>query len=126
MMNKSATIKASATPKAVANLSDAYQEERYLNPEALEGSLLDRMPSPTGWRLLILPYRGKGKTEGGIHLPDQVREQNQVSTQVGYVLKMGTLCYQDKEKFPFGAWLKYKIQTIFCIFRRYKWQKTNK
>ena len=122
MMNKSATIKASATPKAVANLSDAYQEERYLNPEALEGSLLDRMPSPTGWRLLILPYRGRGKTEGGIHLPDQVREQNQVSTQVGYVLKMGTLCYQDKEKFPFGAWCK---ENDWVMFARYAGSRFN-
>ena len=82
-MNKSATIKASATPKAVANLSDAYQEERYLNPEALEGSLLDRMPSPTGWRLLILPYRGKGKTEGGIHLPDQVENRTKCLPKSG-------------------------------------------
>ena len=105
-MNKSATVEATGAPEAVANLSEAYQEEKYLNPEALKDSLLERMPSPTGWRILILPYKGKGKTESGIYLPDQVVEQNQVSTQVGYVLKMGTLCYQDKEKFPFGAWCK--------------------
>jgi hypothetical protein len=82
---------------AVKNLSDAYQAPKVLNPEAIDGTLLDRMPSPTGWRILILPYRGKGKTESGLYLPDQVVEQNQVSTQVGYVLKVGPLAYQDEE-----------------------------
>ena len=24
--------------------------------------VLDRLPEPTGWRLLILPYKGQGKT----------------------------------------------------------------
>ena len=39
------------------------QEERVLDPELLNKSLLDRMPSPSGWRLLVLPYKGKGVTE---------------------------------------------------------------
>ena len=115
-MNKSATVEATGAPEAVANLSEAYQKEKYLNPEALKDSLLERMPSPTGWRILILPYKGKGKTESGIYLPDQVVEQNQVSTQVGYVLKMGTLCFQDKEKFPFGPWCKEKDWVMFARY----------
>ena len=49
--------------------------ERVLDPSLVDKTLLDRMPSPTGWRLLILPYRGKGKTEGGILLPDQEVEE---------------------------------------------------
>ena len=36
--------------------------ERVLDPSLIDTPLLDRMPAPTGWRLLILPYRGKGKT----------------------------------------------------------------
>ena len=50
-MNKTATVEATGSPEAVANLSNAYQETKYLNPEALKGSLLERMPSPTGWRI---------------------------------------------------------------------------
>ena len=61
---------------AVKNLSEAYEAPKVLNPDAIEGSLLERMPNPTGWRILILPYRGKGKTESGIYLPDQVVEEN--------------------------------------------------
>ena len=101
---------------AVKNLSDAYQAPKVLNPEAMDGMLLDRMPTPTGWRILILPYRGKGKTESGLYLPDQVVEQNQVSTQVGYVLKVGPLAYQDEEKFPKGAWCEERDWVMFARY----------
>ena len=98
--------------EAVANLSDAYQQPKVLNPESIGGSLLQRMPTPTGWRILILPYRGKGKTESGLYLPDQIVEQQQVSTQVGYVLKVGPDAYKDKSRFT-GIWCKEKDWVIF-------------
>jgi hypothetical protein len=71
----------SETTDNLVSLTDAYVsiEEKVLDPEKIDGSVLDRMPSPTGWRLLILPYRGKGKTEGGILLPDAVVDREQVS-----------------------------------------------
>ena len=51
-------------------IADAYidPEEKILDPELLDKSLLDRMPQPTGWRMLVLPYAGKAKTKGGIVL----------------------------------------------------------
>ena len=99
-------------------VAEAYVDakDKVLNPEALSATLLERMPTPTGWRLLILPYKGKGKTEGGIYLPDQVVEENTVSTQVGYVLKVGDLAFKDKEKFPNGPWCK---QGDWVVFGRY-------
>lgn len=101
-----------------ANLDEAYQEpqKRVLNPEAIGSSLLERMPSPTGWRLLILPYQGKGKTDGGLYLPDDVVEKNKVSTQVGYVLKVGPLAYKDSEKFPSGPWCQEKDWVMFARY----------
>ena len=47
----------------VENLAAAYKDvtDKALDPDSIGGTLLERMPSPTGWRLLILPYRGKGK-----------------------------------------------------------------
>ena len=52
-----------AAAEGVAKLSEAYVDvtDKKLDPDNIGGSLLDRMPDPTGWRLLILPYRGKGK-----------------------------------------------------------------
>ena len=104
--------------EGVANLSSAYKDatDKVLDPEAIGGSLLERMPDPTGWRLLILPYRGKGRTDGGIYLPDKVVEEQTVSTQVGYVLKVGALAYKDVEKFPVGPWCE---QGDWVMFARY-------
>ena len=91
-------------------------QERVLDPSLADQSLIDRMPSPTGWRLLILPYRGKGKTEGGLYLPDKVVEDNQISTQVGFVLKMGPMAYKDPEKFPSGPWCAEKDWGMFARY----------
>ena len=102
--------------EAVAKLSDAYEAPKVLNPENLGGSLLERMPNPTGWRILVLPYRGKGKTEKGLYMPDTVVEQQQVSTQVGYVLKVGPLAYKDAEKFPSGAWCEPRDWVMFARY----------
>jgi len=102
----------------VSSLEEAYvePEKRVLNPEAIGKSLLDRMPTPTGWRILILPYQGKGKTESGLYLPDDVVEKNKVSTQVGYVLKVGPLAYKDTEKFPSGPWCQEKDWVMFARY----------
>ena len=37
-------------------------KDRVLDPSKADSSLIDRMPTPTGWRMLILPYRGKAQT----------------------------------------------------------------
>jgi len=109
-------IDLSGVKEAVASLSDAYEAPKVLNPENIGGSLLERMPNPTGWRILVLPYRGKGKTEKGLYMPDTVVEQAQVSTQVGYVLKVGPLAYKDSEKFPSGAWCEEKDWVMFARY----------
>ena len=100
----------------VTNLSDAMQDTPYLNPGKLPESLLERMPTPTGWRILILPYRGAGKTEGGILLAHETQERTNVGTQVGYVLKVGPLAYKDGDKFPTGPWCKEKDWVMFARY----------
>ena len=60
---------------------------------------MDRLPQPTGWRLLVMPYQGTSKTQGGIHIPDEVRSREAVATVVAYVLKLGPLAYKDPGKF---------------------------
>tara|TARA_Y100001963_G_scaffold106146_1_gene146665 strand:- start:1121 stop:1612 length:492 start_codon:yes stop_codon:yes gene_type:complete len=75
------------------------QEARVLDPTLLDKSILERMPQPTGWRILILPYKGKGVTDGGIHLVQQTLDRESLATVVGYVVKMGPDCYKDASKF---------------------------
>ena len=88
-MTKAQSVDLDAISEGVANLAEAYKEptDKVLDPEAIGGSLLEKLPTPTGWRILVLPYRGKGKTDGGVYLPNAVVEEQTVSTQVGYVLK---------------------------------------
>ena len=83
------------------SLSSAYvnSENRVLDPTLLEQSALDRLPTPTGYRILVMPYRGKVKTEGGIFLPDETRDRAALASVVCYVLKIGPDAYSDKDKF---------------------------
>ena len=110
------------TDNTVKKLDEAYQEQPYLNPTLIDQTLLDRMPTPTGWRLLILPYRGSGQTDAGILLPHEVQEKSQISTQVGYVLKAGPLAYVDNEKFPTGPWCKAKDWGMFARYAGSRFQ----
>ena len=81
---------------------------RVLDPSLLTKSLLERLPQPTGWRILVMPYQGKAKTTGGIYVPDEVRERESVATVVAYVLKVGPLAYGDKEKYGDKPWCQEK------------------
>ena len=46
----------------------------------------EKLPEPSGWRILILPYRGKGKTAGGIYIPDSTVDREALATVCGYVV----------------------------------------
>jgi hypothetical protein len=48
--------------KSESEVSDAFvsPEDRVLDPTLINKSLIERMPNPTGWRILILPYKGRG------------------------------------------------------------------
>ena len=83
------------------SLSDAYvnKEEKVLNPELIDKKLTERLPQPTGWRILVMPYQGRAKSDGGIAIPDAVRTREALATGVAYVLKVGPLAYQDIAKF---------------------------
>lgn len=94
------------------SLEDAYTSEG-LKPEKLDSSVLDRIPTPTGWRIAILPYRGAEKTKGGIALSEETQRKQQLTTVCGYVLKMGPVAYADEGKFPTGAWCKVGDWIIF-------------
>jgi len=109
-------------PKKTEALLDAYKEQEqvqtFLDAQSVSEnkSLLDRLPSPTGWRLLVLPYAGPKKTKGGIILTDTTSETIQMTTVCAYVLKVGDLAYKDKEKFPDGPWCQ---KGDWVIFGRY-------
>ena len=87
--------------KSSDSLNSAYVDanERVLDPSLLDKPLLERLPQPTGWRVLVMPYQGKVKTASGLYIPDEVRERESVATTVAYVMKLGPLAYKDPDKF---------------------------
>tara|TARA_R100000697_G_scaffold118617_1_gene141525 strand:- start:356 stop:787 length:432 start_codon:yes stop_codon:yes gene_type:complete len=74
------------------------------------------IPKPVGYRLLIRPYQPKPKTKGGLYLTEKTIETQQMTTVCGLVVKMGDLCYKDKDKFPTGPWCK---EGQFVVYGRY-------
>jgi len=106
---KAATAASSTEDSAEPSLDKAYvdQSDRVLDPELLEKPLLDRLPQPTGWRVLVMPYQTAKQTKGGLYIPDEVRDRETVATVVGYVLRVGPLAYKDPDKFGGGEpWCK--------------------
>ena len=113
-------MQTSTETKRTEKLKYSYKPEEenstVLDPKAINDKLLDRLPTPTGYRMLILPYAGPKKTKGGILLSDTTQETIQMTTVCGLVLKMGNLCYRDKEKFPLGSWCKLNDWVIFSRY----------
>ena len=106
-------------PKHVAEkrIKQVEKEKKERNiPEA------SKLPKPTGWRLLVLPHRGQGKTKGGVLLSDKTVEETQIATNVGLVLAIGPDAYNDKERFPNGPWCK---KNDWVIFARYAGSRLN-
>tara|TARA_R100000988_G_scaffold61375_1_gene30704 strand:+ start:262 stop:738 length:477 start_codon:yes stop_codon:yes gene_type:complete len=87
--------------KKETSVTSAYvaKNERVLDPSLVSKKLKERLPQPTGWRLLVMPYMGRVTTEGGVHIPDSVRDREALATVVAYVLRVGPLAYQDPSKF---------------------------
>ena len=75
-----------------------------------------KLPEPTGWRLIVLPFKMDEKTKGGIIVNETTLEKQQVASQCGNVLAMGPQCYRDKERYPEGPWCKVGDWVIFARY----------
>jgi hypothetical protein len=72
------------TPEALetnnGGLLNAYKskeevEKLYLDSNSVDKKTIEKLPQPTGWRLLVLPYSGPKKTKGGIVYSDVTHER---------------------------------------------------
>ena len=59
-----------------------------------------KLPKPTGWRMIVLPFKMKEKTKGGLVLAETTLERQQVASQVGLVLAMGHNVIRIKNDIP--------------------------
>ena len=67
---------------------------------------MEKVPTPTGYRITLFPLRLDSKTKSGIHLTDETVQESQLTTNICKVLKVGPDAYKDEEKFPTGPWCK--------------------
>jgi hypothetical protein len=103
-MQKETLSNSTEIPKTVLGLEEKYKEEdkKTVRAENITDSLIDSLPQPSGWRILVLPFTPKDKTKGGIIFSQESLDKLRISTNCGYVLKMGPLAYHDKERYPTG------------------------
>ena len=110
--------------RQAANEAQTQKKKDLLNPDTFAlsdkvdetRSALERLPKPTGWRILILPYTLPESTKGGVILSDETRTREQLATNIGYVVSLGPDAYADTNKFPDGAWCK---KGDWVMFGRY-------
>nr|ASN63173.1 co-chaperonin GroES [uncultured virus] len=108
-------------PKNKSALLDKYESEKKEEDkkridETNVDSIVDELPDPSGYRLLVLPFTPKEKTKGGILIAQETLDKLRIAVNCGYVLKLGPLAYEDKDKFSSGPWCK---KGDWVIFARY-------
>ena len=112
-------------PKIKLALEEKYEEEKKeinvgeakepLHPDNIGQNVVDDLPQPAGYRILVLPFTPREKTKGGILFSQESLDKARIATTCGYVLKMGDLAYKDTEKFG-KPWCK---KGDWVIFARY-------
>ena len=111
-----------STQKVKYALAEKYdQENKEKNQkevdayERLKTKEANKLPQPTGWRMVVLPFKMAEKTKAGLFLAQDTLERQQVASTCGLVLAMGPHCY-DKQKFPEGPWCKEQQWVMFARY----------
>lgn len=64
---------------------------------------------PLGYRILIEPEDLEEKTEGGIVIPDTIRDKERLATQTGKVVAVGKQAWSEDEQ----AWAEVGDRVMF-------------
>lgn len=95
------------------DLSKVIQEAKEDVPDLSKAKVL---PEPQGYRMLCAIPEVEEAFESGIIKSDGTKRIEEHSTVVLFVVKMGDLCYKDKDRFPTGPWCK---EGDFILTRAY-------
>ena len=87
----------------------AEEDKNKVRAENISKELLEKLPTPSGWRILVLPFEPKDKTKGGIIIAQESLDKLRIATNCGYFIKVGPLAYT-------GPWCK---KGDWVIFARY-------
>ena len=65
-----------------------------------------QLPKPQGYRILCAIPEAEKEFDSGIAKADETIRYDELLTTVLFVVELGPDCYQDKTRFPNGAWCK--------------------
>tara|TARA_R110000803_G_scaffold35103_6_gene76199 strand:- start:1285 stop:1653 length:369 start_codon:yes stop_codon:yes gene_type:complete len=88
----------------------------YTGNTATEEKVASKLPTPKGYKILIGIPELSDKTDGGVIMPDGLRDSEATASIVGFAVTLGPDAYADKSKFPNGP---YCEEGDFVIFRAY-------
>ena len=108
-MNKD-LVDASGRPISVPTIEEVKPEDIPIEERGLQ------MPEPMGYKILCAIPDATDTYQSGLAKADQTKHIEEHSTVVLFVVKMGDLCYADKERFPTGPWCK---EGDFILTRAY-------
>ena len=98
------------------NLNHCKVYKMYADTKITEKKVATQLPEPKGYKVLISTVEVNEKTDGGVYMPDGLRQAEETASIIGFVIKTGPDAYSDKERFPNGAYCK---EGDFVIFRSY-------
>jgi len=96
------------------NLGQAVDLSQVLNKKDEQKAM--QLPEPKGYRILCAVPEADEKFDSGIIKDSSTKKIEENSTVVLFVLKMGDLCYADKDRFPTGPWCQ---EGDFVLTRAY-------
>ena len=108
-MNKD-LVDASGRPISVPKVEEVQPEDIPIEERGLQ------LPEPKGYKILCVIPEASNTYKSGLMKADQTKTIEEHSTVVLFVVKMGDLCYADKERFPTGPWCK---EGDFILTRAY-------
>ena len=93
-------------PTPAMNELERKREEARKQAEAEEERLLELVPIPVGWSILIAIPQAEDTYESGILKATETRNVEEIMSSIGKVLDVGPQAYSDKDRFGDQPWCK--------------------
>jgi len=108
-MNKN-LVDASGRPIIIPTVNEVDAEDIPIDERGLQ------LPEPKGYKILCAIPEAEDTYKGGIAKAANVKNVEEHSTVVLFVVKVGDLAYKDEVRFPTGPWCK---EGDFVLTRAY-------
>jgi len=66
----------------------------------------DKLPTPKGWRILVIPISQPTHSAGGIAFTEKTKEDQELASTTCQVISLGPMAYTDEYKFMGIPWCK--------------------